>query len=65
MVKTNEVQEDIITDAGIDSPLGIIRDEDRPMWNWILSDEAYLEKYHDALGEVTDVIGAGEIQTCI
>lgn len=54
-----------VVNAGIDSPLGIIRDEDRPMWNWILSDEAYLEKYHDALGEVTDVIGAGEIQTCI
>ena len=51
-----------VVNAGIDSPLGIIKDEDRPMWNWILSDKTYLKEYHDVLAELTDVIGLGEYE---
>ncbi len=49
-----------IINTGIDSPLGIIADTDRPMWNWILKDEAYRNAYHDAVSQTADVIAAGE-----
>lgn len=51
-----------VVNAGIDSPLGIIADEDRPMWNWILSDESYLDEYHNVLSELVSVIGSGEYE---
>ena len=47
-----------VVNTGIDSPLGGIADEERPMWNWILSDENYLEKYHEMLSEVAEVINS-------
>lgn len=51
-----------VVNTGIDSPLGNIADEDRPMWNWILSDESYLNEYHNALSELVDVIDSGEFE---
>ena len=57
VVDSNEV-----INAGIDSPLGGIADEARPMWNWILSDEGYLGKYHNALLELVDVVDSGEFE---
>ncbi|ACV22884.1 Inner spore coat protein H [Slackia heliotrinireducens] len=51
-----------VVNAGIDSPLGIVPDEERPMWNWILSDERYLAEYHDALSDVTDIIDSGDFK---
>ena len=35
-----------IINYGIDSPLSGTTEEERPMWNWIASNEEYLEKYH-------------------
>ena len=49
-----------VVNAGVDSPLGFIADEDRPMWSWILSDQAYLNEYHEALSELVNVIDSGE-----
>ena len=48
---TNEVTEDAtdILNMGIDSPLFRTDDESRPMWRWIVSDEQYLQQYHEAL----------------
>ena len=48
-----------IVNTGIDSPLGGIDPEKRPMWNWILSDEKYLKEYHDALSEVSEIVSSG------
>lgn len=35
----------------IDSPVDGGSSEDRPMWNWILSDESYTELYHEYFAE--------------
>ena len=51
-----------VINTGIESPLGGIEDEARPMWNWILSDEKYLNAYHDALSEVAEIIESGEFE---
>ncbi len=51
-----------VINAGIDSPLGAAREEDRPMWSWIVSDETYLKEYHDDLKELMDVIDSGEYE---
>ena len=32
------------------------------MWNWIRSDENYLNKYHDVLSEVVSIIDSGEFK---
>ena len=49
-----------VVNAGVDSPLGKIADEERPMWNWILSDKAYQNEYHDRLSELLGFISSGE-----
>lgn len=49
-----------VINAGIDSPLGSAEEEKRPMWSWILSDETYLDEYHDALSEIVEIIESGE-----
>ena len=56
------VDSTIVVNTGIDSPLGGVADEARPMWNWILTDENYLKEYHDNLSEVTDIIESGEFE---
>ena len=56
------IDSNAVVNAGIDSPLGEIADEDRPMWNWILSDENYLNEYHNVLAELVNVIDAGEFR---
>ena len=56
------IDSNAVVNAGIDSPLGGIADEARPMWNWILCDENYLGEYHDALLELVDVIDSGEFE---
>ena len=53
------IDSNAVINTGIDSPLGGIADEARPMWNWILSDDNYLNKYHDALSELVSVIDSG------
>ena len=51
-----------VINTGVDSPLGIIADINRPMWNWIHSDEAYLQEYHDLLSELVNVIDSREYE---
>lgn len=51
-----------VINAGIGSPLGGTVDEDRPMWSWILSDERYLDEYHDVLSELVAIIDSGEFE---
>ena len=44
----------------IDSPVDGGSSEDRPMWNWILSDESYTELYHQYFAEFlnkVDIVG--------
>lgn len=45
-----------VVNEGIDSPLGVVPDEARPMWNWILCDENYLNEYHETISEVAEII---------
>ena len=40
----------------IDSPVSSGSGEDRPMWNWILSDESYTELYHQYFAEFLDTV---------
>ena len=35
-----------LVNTGIDTPLSRVTEEARPMWNWIVSNENYLETYH-------------------
>ncbi len=37
---------------GIDSPLAIVKEEDRPMWAWIIEDEDYQKQYHRAMDDL-------------
>ncbi len=46
----------------IDSPVSGGSGEDRPMWNWILSDESYTEQYHQYFAEFLDTV---DIQSII
>lgn len=48
-----------IVNTGIDSPLGIVDEKDRPMWSWIVSDENYRNEYHEDMSKVIDVIESG------
>lgn len=57
-----DVDSKAVINAGIDSPLGYIPDEARPMWNWIPGDEIYLSKYHETLSELVDIIDSGEFE---
>lgn len=40
----------------IDSPVSGGSGENRPMWNWILSDESYTEQYHQYFAEFLDMV---------
>jgi len=40
----------------IDSPVSGGSGEDRPMWNWILSDESYTELYHQLYAEFLSTV---------
>ena len=46
----------------IDSPVDGGSSEDRPMWNWILSDESYTELYHQYFAEFLNTV---DVQTLI
>ena len=46
----------------IDAPVSGGSGEDRPMWNWILSDESYTELYHQYF---SDFLNTVDIQTII
>jgi spore coat protein CotH len=37
-----------LINKGIDTPLSGTTADSRPMWNWIVSNDEYLEKYHSA-----------------
>ena len=55
-----------IVNYGIDSPVCMSTNEDRPMWNWILKNDIYLEKYHQAMNElVTNYLETGEVDKLI
>ncbi len=45
----------------IDSPVSGGSGEDRPMWNWILSDESYTELYHQYFAEFLNTVDIGSI----
>lgn len=40
----------------IDAPVSGGSGEDRPMWNWILSDETYTQQYHQYFGELLNTV---------
>jgi len=40
----------------IDAPVSGGASEDRPMWNWILSDESYTEMYHQYFAEFLNTV---------
>lgn len=40
--------------TGIDTPLMLTKEEDRPLWKWIQENEGYHEKYHDALRKLIE-----------
>ena len=42
--------------APIDAPVSGGAGEDRPMWNWILSDENYTERYHQYFAEFLNTV---------
>ena len=46
----------------IDAPVSGGAGEDRPMWNWILSDESYTEQYHQYYAEFLNTV---DVQTII
>ena len=55
-----------IVNYGIDSPISQGTSEDRPMWNWILKNNVYLEKYHVAMNELlTNYLESGELDKVI
>ena len=45
----------------IDAPVSGGAGEDRPMWNWILSDESYTEMYHQYFGEFLNTVDVQSI----
>ncbi|MDO4532464.1 MAG: CotH kinase family protein [Coriobacteriia bacterium] len=59
------VGEGVLSDAtdilnrGIDSPLIGVAEDDRPMWAWVVRDDAYLQEYH----EVLDALVAGYFES--
>ncbi len=51
---------DAVVNTPIDSPVDNGSGEDRPMWNWIVSDEEYTQLYHGYFAEFlknVDVVG--------
>ena len=41
-----------LVNTGIDTPLSGATEADRPMWNWIVSNDEYLEQYHEIFSEL-------------
>ncbi|MBQ2062382.1 MAG: CotH kinase family protein [Oscillospiraceae bacterium] len=41
-----------LINTGIDTPLSGVSENDRPMWNWIVSDETYLARYHQVYDQL-------------
>ena len=41
-----------ITNFGIDSPLYKAREEERPMWKWIIENDTYLNIYHEKMNSL-------------
>lgn len=55
-----------IVNYGIDSPICMSTNHDRPMWNWILKNHIYLEKYHQIMNElITNYLETGEVESLI
>ena len=44
--------DNVIANFGIDSPLLSIDNSERPLWNWIMSNEEYKNKYHEAMDKL-------------
>lgn len=52
-----------LVNTGIDSPLSGTNEENRPMWNFIASNEEYLEKYHQVFDElIKEYFESGEFE---
>ena len=49
-------QEEItrLINTGIDTPLLLTNEEDRPIWKWIQENESYRNLYHDALAKLIE-----------
>ena len=43
---------DLVVNQGIDTPLVRTSRKERPMWNWIVSDETYLSLYHETMEQL-------------
>ncbi|MCR5609039.1 MAG: CotH kinase family protein [Lachnospiraceae bacterium] len=49
-----------LVNTGIDTPLSGSSEESRPMWQWISSNEEYLNKYHEVYNKlITDYFESG------
>lgn len=51
-----------LINSGIDSPLFLSDEENRPMWAWIIRNDEYLGKYHEAFDVIVDHIESGEFE---
>lgn len=52
-----------VINYGIDAPLNMVTEQERPMWGWIPSDENYLEIYHDAMDRlISSYFESGEFE---
>lgn len=55
-----------LVNTGIDTPLSGTEEDQRPMWNWIVSDENYLQHYHEVYDElISGYFESGEFETQI
>ncbi len=53
-----------LINTGIDTPLSGCEENDRPMWQLIISDEKYTQLYHDVYEKLlTDYFESGEFET--
>lgn len=51
-----------LVNCGIDSPLSGTSEEDRPLWNFIVSNEEYLEQYHESFGQLVEYVNSQEFE---
>lgn len=55
-----------IINYGIDSPLSMAEEKDRPLWKWIMDNKEYKEKYHKYMEELLEkFFDSGELDKLI
>ena len=52
-----------LINQGIDTPLYLTGEEERPMWSWIVKSEEYLNRYHESFDAIVDYIASGDFET--